>query len=149
MPDRNSDEAALRRLINSYARCCDTRDNAGFGALYAPGAVIEGPGFRNDTPEGISGTPAGLGQMFVKTYHTILNNIFDINGDKATGVVYSMAHHLTPIHDGNYNDLVMYITYHDKYVRKGDGWLFEYRRVDMEFTENRLVSNIGAMPKLR
>ena len=142
-----ADEAALRRLIMKYARCCDTRDGKGFAALYTPDAVLEGPGFRNDTQAGIAAVPESL-NVFFKTYHTLMNTLFEISGDGATGVIYSMAHHLTPLSDGAYNDLVMHITYHDQYARVGGEWKFKRRRVDMAFTENRTVKNIGKMPEL-
>jgi hypothetical protein len=144
--DQDQVEAELRRIINGYARCCDMRDGDGFAKLYAPGAVLEGPGFKNTTAEQIRAVPGSL-SVFKKTYHTLLNTMFDINGDRASGVIYSMAHHLTPLSDGQYNDLVMYITYYDRYVRGPTGWRFENRRVEMEFTENRTVDNLGTMPK--
>jgi len=143
---RLADESALRRLIMRYAQGCDHRDGAGFASLFAPSAVLEGAGFRFATPQEIRGVPQQL-TVFKKTYHTILNYVVDVNGDRATGEAYSMAHHLTPLADGKYNDLVMYITYRDRYVRGSGGWQFEHRGVEMEFTENRVVENIGSMPK--
>ena len=144
---RLADERALQRLIMQYAQGCDQRDAVKFAALFSPGAVLEGPGFRFARPEQIRSVPSQL-STFKKTYHTLLNYIFDVNGERATGEVYSMAHHLTPLDDGKFNDLVMYITYRDRYLRAGAGWQFESRQVVMEFTENRIVENIGAMPKL-
>jgi hypothetical protein len=143
---RLADEGALRRLIMRYAQSCDQRDGVSFAALYAPGAVLEGEGFRFAGSEEIGTVPQQL-NVFKKTYHTLLNFLVEVNGDRATGEAYSAAHHLTPLSEGKYNDLVMYITYRDRYVRGAGGWLFEYRRPVIEFTENRIVEDMGAMPK--
>jgi len=142
-----TDLAALHRLVNTYARSVDVRDENTFSSLFAPHAVIEGPGGRIATPEAIRNTPASL-RIFTKTLHTIFNTIFNVNGDRASGTVYCAAHHLTPIAEGGYNDLVMYLVYNDDYVRSEGCWVFDRRRVDIEFTENRPVENLGAMPTM-
>lgn len=138
-------ESALRRLIMQYARSCDRRDESGFVALFTSGAVLEGDGFRFSSSEEIRNVP-NLLQRFAKTYHTLLNYLVEVSADHATGEAYSMAHHLTPRPDGQYDDLVMYITYLDRYVRQGHAWLFERRQVVMEFTEHRVVES--SLPKL-
>ena len=149
VPDlsRLADETALKALVSSYARCCDLQDSKGFAALYTADGILEGEGFRSDSQDMMESIPRAL-DRFVKTYHTLLNTMFDVQGDQATGVIYSMAHHLTPLSGGKYNDLVMYITYHDRYIRTGEAWKFQHRRVAMEFTENRTVENLDTMPTL-
>lgn len=133
--------------MQGYARCCDLQDGKGFAARYAKGATLEGKGFKCDSPETQEAIPTGL-QIFVKTYHTLLNMIFDVERDSARGVIYSMANHLTPLSDRKYNDLVKSITCHDQYLRTGDNWRFKHRQVHMEFTENRTVENLDTMPEL-
>jgi len=140
------DENEIRKLGLSYARCCDRRDGAGFAALFGPNAVLEGggggiPDFRNDTPEKIAAVPPSL-NAFAKTYHTIYNTNIDIQGARAVGETYSCAHHLTPRADGKYDNFVMYITYHDQYVRSSAGWRFSNRRVAIEFTERRVMDHV-------
>jgi hypothetical protein len=143
---RADDDAAVRRVGLLYARCCDNRDGQGFAALFGPNAVLEGggggiPDFHNDTPEKIAAVPGSL-NAFAKTYHTIYNTIIDIQGERATGEIYSCAHHLTPRADGKYDDFVMYITYHDRYARSSAGWRFAHRRVVIEFTERRVMDHV-------
>ena len=142
-----ADERALHRLVLRYATSCDNRDGDAFAALFAPDAVLEGPGFRFASPERIHEVPRHLAR-FHKTYHTVLNFVASVAGDGAHGETYSMAHHLTPRADGRYDDLVMYITYRDRYARLNGEWQFEQRTVVMEFTETRIVDNVGTMPKL-
>jgi hypothetical protein len=83
-----------------------------------------------------------LGQ-YAKTYHTVLNCLFTLDGDIATGEIYSAAHHLNPTDDGQHSDYLMYITYRDSYRRTPDGWRIARRIVDIEMTENRSVT-LGA-----
>jgi hypothetical protein len=127
-----------------YARACDRRDESGFGALFTPHAVLEGDGFRFSGSDEIRNVP-NLLRRFVKTYHTLQNHLLEVSAERATGEAYSMAHHLTPRSDGKYDDLVMYITYRDDYVRHGHPWLFEHRQVVVEFTEHRVVES--SLPK--
>jgi hypothetical protein len=143
-----ADEIAMRRLISRYAQCCDTRDTEGFGALFTPDAVLEGPGFRFATPAQISSVPQQLRQ-FAKTYHSLLNFLVEVNGDRAEGETYSMSHHLTPGAAGDFDDLVMYITYRDRFVRSASGWKFEHRKVVLEFTERRTVARTESLAELR
>jgi SnoaL-like domain len=142
-----ADERALRRLVMRYAQACDRRDGAGFAALFAAGATLHGPGFSFAGAAAIGEVPSHLNR-FKKTYHTLLNYTVDVNGDRAEGEAYSMAHHLTPLAEGEYTDLVMYITYRDRYVRSAGEWLFDAREVVMEFTERRIVQNPDTLPKV-
>ena len=133
------DLEAIRDLVMRYASCADRRDSEGFTALFTDDAVLVGPGFRFST----SGELAGLPQMlaaYVKTYHTVLNIVIDIDGDTASADVYSAAHHLTPVEGTQYNDYVMYITYRDRYRRGQRGWRISNRIVEVEMTQNNTVS---------
>jgi hypothetical protein len=147
MTNRQADTVALRDLVTTYARTVDTRDGAGFARLFAAQAVIEGTGVRI-AGEGLAGVPDAL-RVYTKTFHAIYNTLARVEGDRATGVVYCAAHHLSPLSDGKYDDLVMYLIYNDDYVRSGDTWLFQRRQVDIEFTENRTVENLATLPKMK
>jgi hypothetical protein len=141
------DESALRRLIMQYAQCIDRRDEFGFAALFATGAVLDGETFRFGTPEEIRAVPGSM-KVYTKTYHTIWNQLFEINGDGATGEVYSAAHHLTRVPDETFSDFVMTITYRDRYVRARSGWLFLHRHLTVEYVETRIVEKLKLTPQL-
>lgn len=143
-----ADELALKRLIVRYAQACDRRDVEAFAALFTSDAVLEGPGFRFATPEQIRGVPQQL-RSWPKTYHTLLNFVVDVSGDRATGEAYSMAHHLTPAAENRYDDFLMYITYRDQYRRSAEGWQFERRQVVVEFTESKPVAGYAASAEAR
>jgi hypothetical protein len=133
------DQQALRELVYRYAHCADTRDGPGYAALFAADGVLEGAAFRYAGTEDLAGVAPQLSR-FAKTYHMVFNCLFVIDGDEATGEIYSAAHHLTPDEDGRYSDLVMHITYRDRYRRTADGWRIAKRTVDLLMTETRPVS---------
>lgn len=132
------DEAALRQLVFGYARCADTRDGEGFAALFSADGVLEGARFRYEGTDRLRTVTKGL-EPFLKTYHTVHNCFFKADGSAATGVIYSSAHHLTAQRLGGFEDYVMYITYHDRYARDGDGWRIANRKVVLEFSETKTV----------
>jgi hypothetical protein len=135
-----ADLMAIRHLVGAYASCCDRRDGDGFAALFAPGAVFESASRSITSPEELRAIP-GILLKFTKTYHTVMNHQIVLDGDRAEGELYSASHHLTPRDDGRYDDLLMYITYRDRYVRGEPGWQFEYRTFTVEFTEQKIVDS--------
>jgi uncharacterized protein (TIGR02246 family) len=135
----SDDERALRQLIYRYARCADTRDGDGFATVFTDDGELQSFGQTFAGPEALSKIP-GMLSNFVKTYHTVLNCLFTLNGDSASGEIYSTAHHLKPTEEGEHSDYVMYITYRDSYRRTSQGWRIARRIVDIEFTENRTVT---------
>lgn len=132
------DRQALRDLVYHYARCADARDGPGYAALFGTDGILEGAGFRYTGSEELAKVAPQLSR-FVKTLHHVFNCLFAIEGDEATGEIYSAAHHLTAEADGCYSDLVMYITYRDRYRRTADGWRFAKRTVDLQMTETKTV----------
>jgi hypothetical protein len=138
-----ADRRAIKQVILNYAYCVDQRDGAGFAALFAPGAKLATSMGTHDTQEKLKAIPGQVGDYYKKTYHTLLNCMITVNGDKGTGVTYSAAHHLTPGGDGKYTDYIMYITYRDRFVKGPKGWQFEHRDVVLEFTQSVLVENVS------
>jgi hypothetical protein len=140
MERETHDHEALRGLIYRYAQCADNRDGPGFAAQFTSDGLLDGLGFRYEGTEQIAAVAPQL-SLYARTYHTVFNCLFTVTGDEATGEIYSEAHHLTPTGEGGeHSDLVMYITYHDRYRRTVDGWRIAVRKVDIRMTETRTVS---------
>ncbi|MCZ4244283.1 nuclear transport factor 2 family protein [Pedobacter punctiformis] len=59
-----------------------------------------------------------------------------MNGDKATGIAYCMAHHLT-MEDGKQKLMIAAIRYHDTFVKQNGKWLFAERKLLVDWIENR------------
>jgi hypothetical protein len=135
----SDDERALGEIVCRYARCADQKDGAGYAALFEEDGVLEVGETRYAGASALAKIPPMLGRFF-KTYHTVFNSLFTIDGDAATGEIYSAAHHLTPAEGDQYSDYVMYITYRDRYRRSADGWRIATRTVNIEMTETRAVT---------
>lgn len=133
-----ADERNINRLVLDYARGADTRDGALFASVFTEDGELEYNGRKSTGTHQLSKIPGGL-NAYEKTYHTVLNTVIDLDGDQATGEVYSASHHLKPIEAGAFSDRVMYITYRDRYARTAKGWRIAYRLVDVEFIEYKPV----------
>lgn len=133
-----ADERDIRRLIHDYARGADTRNGELFASVFVEEGVLELSGRETVGRHRLAKIP-GMLEQYAKTYHMVHNVIVDVNGDTATGEVYSASHHLRPIEKEMYSDRVMYITYRDNYVRTDEGWRMARRLVDVQFIEYKTV----------
>ena len=60
-----------------------------------------------------------------------------LNGDRATGESYCLAHHLTEAEDGSRTLMVASIRYLDTFVKQDGAWLFAERRLMVNWTDTR------------
>ena len=143
-----ADRLEIRDLIDHYATAVDARDADAFAGLFLPKGtlVVYEPGVEEPVVE-FTGTEQlrrvmDLVTAFAETFHVMANHRSRVAGDTATGETYCLAHHLTEQGD-DAEDLVMFIRYHDTYVRTEDGWRFDTRQVRRAWTE---VHRAGRMP---
>jgi hypothetical protein len=62
-----------------------------------------------------------------------------LDGDRATGESYCLAHHLFT--DGGKRKLMIAsLRYHDTFIKEDGTWRFEERRLYVDWTETRTVS---------
>ena len=61
------------------------------------------------------------------SHHLIGQADIQVDGDKATGEVYFIAHHRL-VEDGEEKDLFVSGRYRDRYENRGDGWKIADRR---------------------
>ncbi|MFM8863146.1 MAG: nuclear transport factor 2 family protein [Acidimicrobiia bacterium] len=138
------DRAALRALVDDYARCADRIDGEGLAALFAPDGVLricergspEPVRQRNGRAE-IAAAIAGLSRYEV-TMHLVGNHYVDIDGASATGETYCRASHIRAIEGGPVGareNHVMNIRYLDRFVRLDEGWRIAERELQVEWTE--------------
>jgi len=137
------DRLAIRELVDNYAYCADTRDAKGQMALFTEHTNFEvyyDP--KSATPAQVITKNEDLLPVFdnLNTYNATMHfngqSTVRLNGDKATGVAYCMAHHLT-IEDGKQKLMVAAIRYHDAFVKQNDKWLFAERKLLVDWIENR------------
>lgn len=134
-----ADEAAIRKLVELYARAIDRNEPDVVARLFTQDAVIEGPGFVMDSPDKIRGIPGMVSQMYSSTLHVINNQTVTVSGDSAEAETYCFAHHLTDKGGGEASDYLWAIRYQDRFRRDNGQWRFSRRLLIIDWTETRPV----------
>ena len=143
-PQEAADRLAIRELFDAYAHCADTRDAEGQRALFTPDTRFavymsgEGtePSYVIEGREGLAPVFEDLNQYEVTTHFNGQSTVA-LDGDRATGESYCLAHHLTEAEDGSRTLMVASIRYLDTFVRQDGQWLFAERRLMVNWTDTR------------
>ena len=138
------DRQDFHDLALGYAQAADRRDYEAFRELFVedgivgvhygdPGSVA--PEFEMKGIDLIVKGMRGL-EQYSRTMHVVSNQYVDVEGDRATGETYCVAHH---IHEKQGVEwvYVMHIRYQDRYTRPSGPWRFSERRLWVEFTTDR------------
>jgi hypothetical protein len=124
--------AELIALASDYFTVTDALDHARWAALFTTDGTFSSVHRLGEEPFFVAQGHDELrhvlvnNEQFRRTFHMMGNTSFHVDGLRATGTVYCMAHHLL---DGDRagNSLVMLIRYWDEYVSTSEGWRF-FRR---------------------
>ena len=140
-----ADLVAIRELVDAYAHCADRRDAEGQKALftedthfvvYMDGQGTE-PSQELDGREALTPVFADLNR-YEATTHFNGQSAIALDGDRATGESYCLAHHLFT--EGDERKLmVASLRYHDAFVKRDGGWLFAERKLYVDWTETRTL----------
>jgi hypothetical protein len=134
-PEEAADRLAIRELIDAYAHCADRRDASGQMALFIEGTAfhvfmdnrLSEPTYVLHGRSALAPVFADLNQYYATTHFNGQSTI-RLDGDRATGESYCIAHHLTL--DGDKRTLMIAsIRYLDKIVKQDSAWLFAERRL--------------------
>ncbi|MVM33815.1 nuclear transport factor 2 family protein [Spirosoma sp. HMF4905] len=139
-----TDRQSIRALIDAYAHHADRRETQRQADLFTEDAKIEvypGEPGQHEPITTIQGHQALLaGFADLKTYdvtqHVNGQHTVVLEGDRATGEVYCLAHHIW-IEHGQRMFMVMGIRYYDTYVRTAGRWLFAERKLIIDWTDKR------------
>lgn len=137
------DELEVKDLSHRYARALDRDDEAAWRALFSAAVAFESGGSVRGL-EDVLRIPGDQLGRYVKTLHSVTTQNVVLDGDRASGEVYCIAHHIyEDFHqngrfpfDLSHNFL---IRYDDDYVREDGRWVFTRRRI---ITEARFVHQI-------
>ena len=138
-----ADRLAIRTLVDAYARCADRRDADGQKALFTEDThfVVYMDGEGSEPSQELNGREA-LTPVFAHlnryeaTTHFNGQSTIALDGDRATGESYCLAHHLFT--EGDERKLmVASIRYHDRFVMRDGAWLFAERKLYVDWTETR------------
>src|SRR4029077_7596580 len=102
-PAEAADRLAIRELVEAYARCADRRDAKGQMALFTAdthfvvymNAKDPNPSQDLYSREALNPVFADLNKYDATTHFVGQSTILTLNGDRATGEAYCLAHHLT------------------------------------------------------
>ena len=75
--------------------------------------------------------------QYVATMHFNGQSTVSLDGDRATGESYCLAHHLSVAEDGQRTLMVASIRYLDEFVKQDGQWLFAERRLMVNWIDTR------------
>ncbi|MEU6199521.1 nuclear transport factor 2 family protein [Streptomyces sp. NPDC047061] len=143
-PQEAADRLAIRELVDAYAHCADRRHAKGQMSLFTEDTrflVFMDATAAQPTQE-LHGRDS-LAPVFdnLNTYRTTTHfngqSTVSLDGDRATGESYCLAHHLSVADDGRRTLMIASIRYLDEFVKQDGEWLFAERRLLVDWTETR------------
>jgi hypothetical protein len=145
-PTELADRLAIRELFDAYAHCADRRDAEGQTSLFTEDThfVVYMDGQGSEPTQVLDGREA-LTPVFdaldnyESTMHFNGQSTIALDGDRATGESYCIAHHLFT-EDGERKLMVAFLRYDDTFVKLDDAWLFAERNIYVDWTETRQSS---------
>jgi uncharacterized protein (TIGR02246 family) len=138
---------AIRELVDAYAHCADRRDAEGQKSLFTEDThfVVHMDGQGSEPTQVLDGREA-LTPVFedlnryTATMHFNGQSTIALDGDRATGESYCLAHHLSVGADGQRTLMAAAIRYDDVFVKQDGAWLFAERRLLVDWIETRPLS---------
>jgi ketosteroid isomerase-like protein len=142
-PAEHADRLAIRELVDAYAHCADRRDAAGQKSLFTEDThfVVYMEGQGSEPTQVLDGREA-LTPVFddlnryQATMHFNGQSTITLDGDRATGESYCIAHHLFT-EDGERKLMVAWLRYDDTFVKRDGAWLFAGRNLYLDWAETR------------
>ena len=149
-PTEAADRLALRELFDAYAHCADRRDATGQKAL-----------FTDDTRFAVYMDGAGSEPTYVLHGREALTPVFDdlnryeatthfngqstvtIDGDRATGESYTIAHHVFSEDDAR-KIMIASLRYLDTFAKIDGRWYFAERELILDWNETRSMTTPAA-----
>ena len=135
-PEEAADRLAIRELVDAYAHCADRRDAKGQMALFTEDTrflVFMDYGSPEPTQElhGRESLAPVFGNLniYAATMHFNGQSTVSLDGNRATGESYCLAHHLKVAEDRQRTLMVASIRYLDQFSKQDGRWLFAERRL--------------------
>ena len=144
-PAEAADRLALRELFDAYAHCADRRDAEGQRALftedtrfavYMDGEASE-PTYVLEGREALTPVFDDLNR-YEATTHFNGQSTVTIDGNRATGESYTIAHHLYT-EDGARKIMIASLRYLDAFTKIDQSWYFAERNLILDWSETRLL----------
>jgi hypothetical protein len=145
-PAEAADRLALRELFDAYAHCADRRDAEGQKALFTDDSrfavYMDGEGseptYVLQGREALTPVVEDL-KRYEATTHFNGQSTVTIDGNRATGESYTIAHHVST-EDGNRKTMIASLRYLDTFAKIDGRWYFAARDLILDWTETRSMN---------
>jgi len=145
-PTEAADRLAIRELIEAYAHCADRRDAKGQMALFTfdthfvvyMDAKDPKPTQELQSREALAPVFDDLNRYAATQHFVGQSTILTLTSERATGEVYTMAHHLT-VDGAKRRLMVAALRYDDAFVKVDGTWLFAERKLYVDWIEERVL----------
>jgi SnoaL-like domain len=142
-PAEAADRLALRELFDAYAHCADRRDAEGQKALFTDDTIFavymdgEGsePTYVLHGREALTPVFDDLNR-YEETTHFNGQSTVTIDGNRATGESYTIAHHIYT-EDGTRKIMIASLRDLDTFVKLEGSWYFGERNLILDWSETR------------
>jgi hypothetical protein len=142
-PEEAADRLAIRELFDAYAHYADRRDGEAHKSLFTERTrfAVYMSGERTEPTYVVEGREA-LTPIFedLKQYdattHFNGQSTITLDGDRATGESYTIAHHLFST-DGQRKIMIAALRYLDTFTKEDGTWLFAERQLILDWSETR------------
>jgi ketosteroid isomerase-like protein len=146
-PEEAADRLAIRELVETYAHCADRRDAKGQMALFTTdthfvvymNAKEPKPSQELHSREALAPVFADLNRYDATTHFVGQSTIFTLDGDRATGEAYCLAHHVMA-DAGKRRLMIASLRYLDTFAKIDEVWLFAERLLYVDWLEERALS---------
>src|SRR5579864_3741044 len=146
-PSEAADRLAIRELVEAYSHCADRRDAKGQMALFTAdthfvvymNAKDSKPSQELNSREALAPVFADLNQYAATMHFLGQTTILTLTRDRGTAETYCMPHHLT-IDGENRRLMIAALRYMDTFVKRDGAWLFEERKLYVDWLEQRTLS---------
>jgi hypothetical protein len=142
-PAEEADRLAIRQLVDAYAHCADRRDADAQKSLFTEDThFVVYMGGQGSEPTQVLDDREALTPVFddlnryEATMHFNGQSTIALDGERATGESYCIAHHLFT-QNGERKLMVAWLRYDDAFVKVDAGWLFAGRNLYVDWTETR------------
>jgi hypothetical protein len=146
-PQEAADRLAIRELVEAYAHYADRRDAKGQMSLFTEDThFVVYMNVKDPKPSQelysrgeLAPVFADLNKYDATTHFLGQSTIFTLQGDRATGEAYCLAHHVT-IDGGTRRLMVASLRYSDTFVKIDGSWFFAERLLYVDWLEERKLS---------
>jgi hypothetical protein len=141
-----ADRLEIRELLDAYAHCADGRDAKGQMSLFTPDThFVVFMDARSDKPSMEFNRRDDLAPVFdeLKKYeattHFMGQSTVTVNGERATGETYCLAHHVSAA-EGKRTLFIASLRYYDVFAKVDGKWLFAERKLLVDWTDTHPIN---------